>query len=182
MKFPTVLSVLALLFAGTASAQTAATPFLDYDLLEIRFIDVDVAGGDGLKLGGSYRLQNNWLIVGSLASVSFNGDVDATTLELGGGYVWPYRDDWDLVASVRYVNISGDIDDSGVIFEGGVRGLLTPQFEIRGSANHVTAGGSDTFLELGGDYYFTEQFAAGLTFEFAGDADVWTIGARWFFR
>ncbi len=41
---------------------------------------------------------------------------------------------------------------------------------------------SDTYLEIAVDYYFTEQFAAGVSLEFAGDADVFTIGARWFFQ
>ena len=38
------------------------------------------------------------------------------------------------------------------------------------------------YLELAGDYYFTQRFAAGLSVEFAGDTDVITFGARWYFR
>ena len=104
------------------------------------------------------------------------------TIEIGAGYVWPWQQDWDLVGSARYADIGGDFDDSGVIFEGGIRGRLAPQFEIRGSVNHITAGDSDTFLEFAGDYYFSDQFAAGVSLEFAGDVDVFTVGARWFFR
>ncbi len=182
MKFSSLLMVLTVLVMGTAQAQTATTPSLPYNFAELRFVDVDVAGGDGIKLGGSYLVQNNWLIVGSFSSVSFDNDIDSRTIEIGGGYVWPWQKDWDLVATARYVDIGGDLDESGVILEGGLRGFLAPQFEIRGSVNHITAGDNDTFLELGGDYYFTRQFAAGLTLEFAGDVDVFTIGARYFFR
>jgi hypothetical protein len=168
---------------GSAHAQQQAkTPSLGYDFVELRFVDVDVAGGDGLKLGGSYHIKNNWLIVGSLSSVSFDNNIDSRTIEIGAGWVWPWQKDWDLVASARFVDIGGDFDENGVILEGGLRGLLMPQFELRGSVNHITAGDNDTFLEFGGDYYFTKQFAAGLTLEFAGDVDVFTVGARYFFR
>ena len=182
MKIFTLAALAALLVTGTANAQTARQPSMKYDFVELRFVDVDVAGGDGLKLGGSYHIQNNWLLVGSLTSLNFNNSIDSRTIEIGAGYVWPWQQDWDLVGSVRYVDIGGDFDDSGVIFEGGIRGRLAPQFELRGSVNHITVGDSDTFLEFAGDYYFSDQFAAGASLEFAGDVDVFTIGARWFFR
>ena len=88
---------------------------------------------------------------------------------------------------MRYINTEienpgGSIDDDGFAISAGTRGWLTPEFEIRGSVNHINLGNSDTYLELAGDYHFTEQFAAGLTVELAGDTDVITIGARWFFR
>jgi hypothetical protein len=59
---------------------------------------------------------------------------------------------------------------------------LTPQFEVRGSVNYINLDNSDTYLEIAVDYYFIEQFAAGVSLEFAGDADVFTIGGRWFFE
>jgi hypothetical protein len=73
-------------------------------------------------------------------------------------------------------------DDNGVALSGGVRGLLTPQFEIRGSVNYINVDDSDTYLELAGDYYFTRQFSAGLSLEFAGDSDLFSIGARYYFQ
>ena len=76
----------------------------------------------------------------------------------------------------------GSSDDSGFAFSGGARGLLTPQFEVRGSVNYINLDNSDTYLEIAVDYYFTEQFAAGVSLEFPGDADVFTIGGRWFFK
>lgn len=182
MKYTSFLVVMALFAVSSAHAQTARTPSMSYDFAELRFVDVDVAGGDGIKLGGSYHIKNNWLVVGSLSSVSFDNNIDSRTIEIGAGYVFPWQKDWDLVASARYVDIGGDLDESGVILEGGLRGFLTPVFELRGSVNHITAGDNDTFLEFGGDYYFTKQFAAGLTLEFAGDVDVFTVGARYFFR
>lgn len=160
---------------------------LSYNYAELRFVDVDTNGGDGIAFNGSFDLQNNWLIVGGITSIDFDNNVDATWLELGAGYVWPVSEDFDLVSTLRFV--SGDLDtpfggsdDNGFALSSGVRGLLTPQFEVRGSVNHINLDNSDTYLEIAGDYYITPQVSAGLSLEFAGDSDAITIGARWFFR
>ncbi len=186
MKF--LLLVASLLVQGVVLAQgTGQQPAnLDYSYLELRFVDVDSNGGDGLRFAGSYDLGNNWLIVGGITSLDFNNNVDSTALEIGAGYVWHYTKDFDLVGTLRLVSAevdtpAQDIDDTGFAFSAGIRGLLTPEFEIRGSVNHVNVNDSDTYLELAGDYHFTRQFAAGLSLEFAGDNDVFTIGGRWFF-
>ncbi|MDH5345335.1 MAG: hypothetical protein OEW59_06180, partial [Gammaproteobacteria bacterium] len=108
-------------------------------------------------------------------------------LEIGGGYVWSYTPDWDLVATARFVNADfdtpgGSSDESGLAISGGTRGFLAPKFELRGSVNYINLDDSDTYLELAGDYYFTRQFSAGVSLEFAGDTDLFSIGARYFFR
>ncbi|MFV1998639.1 MAG: outer membrane beta-barrel protein [Acidiferrobacterales bacterium] len=160
---------------------------LSYTYAELRFVDVDFRGGDGIRFNGSYEMDGNWLIVGGLTSLDFNNNVDSTLLELGGGYVWHYTEDFDLVSTLRLVRSEIDngginADETGFAFSAGTRGLLAPQFEIRGSVNHINLKDSDTFLELAGDYYFTEQVSAGVSLEFAGDRDTITIGVRWFFN
>ena len=185
-----MLFVLASLFVhGIANAQTAEEQEVDlsYTYAELRFVDVDNRGGDGIRFNFSYELENNWMIVGGLTALDFNNNVDSTVVEVGGGYVWHYSNDFDLVSTLRFVRVDidtpgGGSDDNGFAFSAGTRGLLAPQFEIRGSVNHVNLDDSDTYLELAGDYYFTEQFSAGVSLEFAGDADAFTIGARWFFK
>ena len=160
---------------------------LSYNYAELRFVDVDTNGGDGFAVNGSFDLQNNWLIVGGISQIDFNNNVDVTWLELGAGYVWPLSEDFDLVSTLRFVR--GDLDtpfggsdDNGFALSSGVRGLLTPQFEVRGSVNHINLDNSDTYLEVAGDYYITPQVSAGLSVEFAGDSDAITVGARWYFR
>ena len=179
--------LLGLFAAGMAAAQAPATSSLSYNYAELRFVDVDVAGGDGLRLNGSVQVAPNWIVVGGLTDLDFNNDREVTTFEIGGGYVYPFRSDFDLVGTARFVHTEvdepgNDFDDNGLALAGGLRGLVAPQFEVRGSVNYVNLEDSDTFLELAGDYYFTRQFVAGLSLEFAGDADVITVGARWFFR
>ena len=182
----TLILLAGLLLQGTALAQQKPAD-LDYSYVELRFVDVNSNGGDGIRFNASYDLGNNWLIVGGLTSLDYNNNVDSTAFELGAGYVWHYSNDFDFFSTLRYVNAEIDnpglsTDDDGLAFSAGTRGLLTPEFEIRGAVNHVTVGNSDTYLELAGDYHFTPQFAAGISLEFAGDTDVITIGARWFFR
>lgn len=178
-----------LLVNGIAVAQSVEKQEvgLSYTYAELRFVDVDKSGGDGFRLNGSYSLDNNWLIVGGLTKLDFNNNVDSSFLELGGGYVWHYSKDFDLVSTLRFVrteidNPGGSFNDNGFALSAGTRGLLAPKFEIRGFVHHINLDNSDTYLELAGDYYFTTQFSAGVSIEFAGDTDVFTIGARWFFK
>ncbi|WP_405222651.1 outer membrane beta-barrel protein [Lentisalinibacter sediminis] len=185
MKKLVFLSVLCT--PALALAQDPGRDDLSYTYAELRYVDVDENGGDGLRFNGSYDLGNNWIIVGGITSLEFNQNVDYTTIELGGGYVYPYNDDFDLVATARFIDAEidtpvGDADDSGLGLSAGLRGLIAPQFEVRGSVNYVNIDESDTYLELAGDYYFTPRFAAGLSLEFAGDSDLLTLGGRWFFR
>lgn len=183
-----IIAVLAL--HGTALAQSnqaRTTNDLSYSYAELRFVDVDTNGGDGLQLGGSLDLNGPWILLGSITDLDFDNNVDATILQVGGGYVWQYNQTFDLIASLQLVRtdvdaLGGSADDTGLALSGGFRGLLAPQFEIRGSVNHVNLDDSDTFLEIAGDYYFTDQVAAGLSVELAGDDDVFTVGARWFFN
>ena len=187
MKMQIIL--IGLLVQGTAIAQTGANQQADlsYNYAELGFVDVDARGGDGFRLSGSYELENNWLIVGSLTTLEFDNNVDSTVLELGGGYLWHYSEDFDVVSTLRFVNAETDangvsFDDNGFAFSAGARALLAPQFEVRGSINHVNLDNSDTYLEFAGDYHFNERFSAGVSLEFAGDADTFAIGARWFFK
>jgi hypothetical protein len=182
-----VLAVLAL--PATVSAQSGqATQYgdLSYTYGELRFVDVD-NDGDGFQLAGSYELEGNWILVGSLLTLDFGSSVDATLFEVGGGYVWDYTENWDLFTTLRLAHAEvdtpvGDADDTGFAFSAGTRGFLAPKFEIRGSVNHINLDDSDTYLQFAGDYYFTDQLAAGISLDFAGDTDAFSFGARWYFR
>ena len=184
-----LLLLTGLLVQGIALAQTVEEQqvSLSYTYAELRFVSVDTRSGDGIRFNGSFELENNWMIVGGLTTLDFNNNVDSNVLELGGGYIWHYSKDFDLLSTLRFVRADTDTpggrsNDNGFAFSAGARGLFAPQFEIRGSVNHINVDDSDTYLELAGDYYFTERFSAGASLEFAGDVDTFTIGARWFFK
>jgi len=185
-----ILLVLAVLFMqSVAVAQTSGKKPVDlsYSYLELRYVDINL-GGDGFRFNGSYELDGGWIIVGGVSRLDFdNNNGDKTTVEAGGGYVWHFSESFDLLSTLRFVRsdvgFAGlNAKDNGFAISAGARGLLAPRFELRGSVNYINLDNSDTFLELAGDYYFSKQFSAGVSLEFAGNEDVFTIGGRWFFR
>jgi hypothetical protein len=188
MKKLLLLAALSIPATAAAQSNAAAAPSrLSYTYGEVRYVDVDNNGGDGIQLGGSVELDGNWILVGSFTTLDFNNNVDGTLLDIGGGYVWDYTDDFDLFTTLRLVRGEvdtpvGDTDDTGFAFSAGTRGFLAPKFEIRGSINHIDVFDSDTYLQIAGDYYFTEQVSAGISLDVAGDNDTFTLGARWYFR
>ena len=172
-----------LLLAGVAEASD-----LSYTYAELRVVDSEIgnADGDGLRLNGSLDLGNNWLLVGGYTTLDFDGNVDTSALEVGAGYVHRYSPRMDIVGYGKIVRAEVDFpggsdDDTGFSLAGGVRGSITEQLEGRATVNYFNVDDSDTFFELGGDYYFTDQVSAGLSLEFGGDADTLTVGVRWFF-
>ena len=120
-----------------------------------------------------------------MSTLSGNNNNDETSFDIGIGHVWNYERDFDLVGTFRFVNTGssgGNADGNGYAFSAGARRLFAPQLEIRGTINHTSFDRSDTYFEVGGDYYFNDQFSAGASLRFAGDSDTFTIGARWFFK
>jgi hypothetical protein len=185
-----VLAVIVLPIPAMAQEEQTQTQDVRYTYGELRYVDTD-GSGDGLRLQGSYAIDSNWLIVGGLTDVDYPRGVDSTTIEIGAGYVYDFEGDLDfdldLVGTLQFVNSEvdtpvGDRDDNGFHLAVGVRAMVIDDFEVRGSVNHVNLDNNDTYLELGGDYYFSERISAGASLEFAGDNDVFTIGARLYFR
>lgn len=184
----TVVTAAAVLLAGGVSAAE-----LSYDYLELRFVDSEIdAGvndidGDGIKIGGSYQIADNVHTFGSYQTLDFNG-IDLNAFEIGAGYMTSIAPSTDFVARIAYINGEvetgiGNVDDSGFSLAAGFRRMLRPDVEARAFINHVDLdeSGGETSLELAGDYFFNDQFAAGLSLEFGDDATSWTIGGRYFF-
>ena len=68
-----VLIMAALLIHTTAMAQSVQKEKagdLSYNFAELRFVDVDENGGDGLRLAGSYRINEEWILVGGLTELA----------------------------------------------------------------------------------------------------------------
>jgi hypothetical protein len=182
----TLIVTALLLIHGAAFAQGASQPSLSYTFGELRYIDVD-NGGDGFELGGSFQFDSNWFGVASISSYDLGSNVDGTSFEIGAGYIFPFQKDWDIQVNARFVRAEvdtpvGSVDDTGIAALAGLRGLIAPQLEVRGNLHYINVDDSDVYLEVAGDWYFMPQFAAGLSVEFGGDVDVWTIGARYFFK
>lgn len=171
---------------GVASAAFATD--LSYDYAELRWVDTEVENvdGDGFQLSGSYEVADQWLIVADLNAIDFDFNVDITTFAVGAGYVVRYDEKFDLVGYAKLIRANadftgGDDDENGYSISVGTRAQPIENVELRAFLNHVDVFDRDTFIEIGGDYYFDPRFSVGATLQFAGDADTLTLGVRWFF-
>ncbi len=61
--------------------------------------------------------------------------------------------------------------------------MLTPKFELQGTLGYADLGGGFDGTAIGAEgwYTFGGKFAAGVTAEFADDANVIGLAVRWYF-
>jgi len=186
-----LLPALALPF--TAQAQTSrdrsgASPF-SYTYAELRYVDYDTDGGgslDGLRLGGSLQFQPQLFAVGALTMLS-DGPVDYETIDLGIGFRTALQSNVDFVAIGGLIFAEVDTpgrsnDDSGISLTGGVRGMMSPQFELGGYIGYVDLYG-DGDITLTGEALFHVNRQATLlaSLGFSDDVNTLTLGGRWNF-
>lgn len=177
-----------------AAAGSAAAAELDYNYAELRYVDTELdAGpfdvdGDGFLVGGSLELAQSVHLFGNFRTLDFGAGIDVSAFEVGGGYAMPLNNGADLVGRLSYIDgeidgPGGDADDSGFGFSGGFRRMFTPQIEGRAFINYtdLDESGSETALELAGDYFLNDEIALGASLELGDDVTTWTLGARWYF-
>lgn len=188
-------------FSTNLQAQTYGSQYnefynskrFSYNFVELSYFDgeVDTDGGgdvdtDGLELDASYRLtgeNNEFFVFGSYADLEadFSPDVDASLLELGGGYINDSNQDYDLFATISYLR--GEVDDdkdNGFGLSGGARKKYDENIEIRGILNYQDINDSAFFIDLEGDYFFSDNLAGGVTLSI-GDVSGFTIRGRYYF-
>lgn len=162
---------------------------LDYTYAETRYLRVDLDGGrdgDGISVGGWYRINEQFFAMGNAAFVDVDGGVDVTALALGGGYIHPLSVNWDglAIVSFRHSKVdagANDSSDSGFGIQLGVRGQPARKIETRFLVNYVNLDDSDLSFTATGDYYFNQRISAGVALDFGDDADSISVGARFYF-
>jgi len=184
----TVVSVALALLAGTTMAAEHS-----YDYAELRYVHSEIDGfgdvdGDGLELAGSMEIHDNVHLFGSYEMLDFDDNVDSSFLEIGAGYMMPIAAGADIVARLSYITGEFDVgpasfDDDGFGLSAGVRKTFAEEFEGRVFLKHVDLDESSdtTSIEVAGDYFFNDQWAAGLSLEFGDDETIFTIGGRYYF-
>ncbi len=168
--------------AGGFSSSTYAS---EYSFAEIRFIiDAEIGNldGDGIRFGGSYKVNKEVYAFGSYDDVDLDGGADLTWLKLGAGYIYPIDKTWDINASLAYIDAEvGNQDDSGYEITGAIRGRIKPKIEARAELNYVDVDDSDTYITLAGDYFIKKNISAGVELDLSGDYETFSIGARYHF-
>ncbi len=165
-------------YAESHDAAAGSDNGIKYNYLELRFVDVD--GGDGIEFGGSYRINEQFYAVAGIQDIDF-GPGSLEVLEIGGGYIIPNKKiDFALEVSLIDTDFPGS-SDNGFSLAAGGRSYISPEFEARVFVKHVDVVNSDTFIELGGDYFISADISLGITLEVASDADTLTFGGRYYF-
>jgi hypothetical protein len=158
---------------------------LGYDETEYQAGNTDV-DGDGLTLSGSFEINDDWHAFASYGTADLDFGIDLDTFVIGAGYAFPLRQDVDLYGRVLYLNLDADVgalgaDEDGLELQFRIRALVTDELELEGGVQYVDIEDSDTSLQVGARYYFTETFSAGIGLTIAGDTDGIGINARYSF-
>jgi hypothetical protein len=158
---------------------------LGYDETEYQVGNTDV-DGDGLTLSGSFEINDDWHAFASYGSADLDFGIDVDTWAIGAGYAFPLREDVDLYGRVLYLNLDADVgalgaDEDGLGLQFRIRALVTDELELEGGVQYVDIEDSDTSLQVGARYYFTDTFSAGIGLTVAGDTDGIGINARYSF-
>nr|WP_297347610.1 porin family protein [uncultured Glaciecola sp.] len=180
--------------AMTSSATLAGTPafnFIEAGYGTADIDDVDEVSPSGFAIGGSFLVGESVFVTASYASLGddvFGTDIDLVTSSIGLGYRLSLTDSTDAYASVSYEYVEADIegfgseDDNGYGLTVGFRSRLTEQFELDGSIGYVDiADESETAVGISGHYYFTPNFAVGLSYSTTADISITGVSARYAF-
>lgn len=145
-----------------AAPMAGATGF-SYNAIEGSFLSGDDYSGFGVA--AAFEFTSEFFGLGSIDTFDFdNSNVDGSLLSLGAGYSLAINDQLDIVATgaLKRVKVDGFGSDTGFGLGVGARGRLLDKLEVHGGLEYVDINDSDTTLTIGGRWYFTPQFAAGV--------------------
>jgi hypothetical protein len=191
--FGTALLVPALVAAQEAQEARPSEPEFEYTYVEISYDETEFEigpgeiDGDGLTISGSFELNNEWHVFASYGQADLDFGFDLDTLAIGAGYVFPLQNDIDLYGRVLYIDMEVDgpgpldADDDGLGLQFRIRGRVSEELELEGGIQYVDVADSDTSLQAGARYYFSDSFSAGIALTFGGDTDGIGINARFEF-
>ena len=159
MRKIVALGALVALAAGT---QAIAANGFSYNLAEGSLISGD--NFDGFGVAGSFAFTPDYFGLGSIDAIEGDNGADGSLLSLGGGYHRAINSALDIVAtaSLKRVKFDGAGSDMGFGLGVGVRGRLFEKLDLNAGLEYVDIDNSDTTLQVGGRWYFTNAFAAGL--------------------
>jgi opacity protein-like surface antigen len=184
MRLKTLLCVGALLPLSVLAQD------MNYTFVEAAYLNSDIdAGplnvdGDGLGLRGSLLITDQVFLFGEYNSYDYDRGIDLTSYSLGAGVRWGLKPELDLVADIGWVHAKLDrpfqrnISDDGIGLGIGLRSRVHDAIEVQAGIRYLDLDDSDTFLTLGGRYYFTDSVAVGLGLSLNDDDTGWSIGIR----
>jgi hypothetical protein len=189
-----ILTTIAVAWALGAGAVSASE--LGYTFIEAGYQNVDLdqpdADGDGFALRGSVAITPMFHVFGGYSRSDLDlsrplaGNVDYDTWELGAGLSYALTERVHFIGQASYINseidlADGRIDDDGYGLYAGIRSRFDTPFQMEGGVKYVDVGeaGEDVLLKLGAHYFFTDQWAAGLSLDLGDDSTAWGLNVRW---
>jgi len=183
-----VSGTLLLTFALSAFAEQPNYNYIEggYQLTELDLGGVNNVDGDGLYLGASFVVAENWHVVGAFSTVGLDFGIDVSTLQVGGGFHAEISENASFYTDLLWVSTEVDtgnfaaVDDSGYGIEIGVRSNLTEQFEVAVNVSYIDFGNGNDGTAVGGEAWYKvgETFALGATVDFDEDVTVLGLGLR----
>jgi hypothetical protein len=185
--------------AGTLMALGAAAPVVaedfSYSFLDAGYVsnEIDSFGldGSGFALGGSYEFNPQVFGFVGIVDVEYDQDsgVSTTATTVGMGFALPLGMSVDLVSGFAYerlklhVDGEGSATESGFSLNTGLRGRVGESLELTGGVKYTDFGNDidDFTLGVGGRYYFTPAFAAGIDVSDNDDGTAWIVSLRYDF-
>lgn len=180
-----VLALTAPVWADQPSFSFAGAAYQRVELDDLG-LNID---GNGLSIGGSFEVGDNWHVFGSYSSTDFGLGIDVNELQVGAGYHVLISDntsfftDLSLVRAEVDVGILGSVDDDGYGLTIGMRSNVSERFEAEGYLSYVDLGNGADGLAVGGAgwYRLSDSFAIGLLVIFDEDVVAYGIGGRYYF-
>lgn len=187
------IALFAVLISSGLFSVASQADALNYNFVELGYVSTDIddlnVDGDGLGIGGSFSLSDNYHVFAGYTDQDFDFSINLTTMNVGLGYSRAIAQSVDLVASIAYVTAEIDVpffgseDADGYGLGLGVRTMTSEQIELFGGLDYVNLGdgGSDTVLIAGAGYYFTKNFRLGAQFAASDDSTSYGVTVRYFF-
>ncbi|WP_175405163.1 outer membrane beta-barrel protein [Salinimonas lutimaris] len=193
MKYPLLLCAL-----GAASLPAmAVSPAWDYVQATYVQADIESPVGDFKPKGVipyiSKKITDDIFVAGSYSQIddTWQGvDMDVTQGTAGVGYRYGLNQTTDVYgilsyeyADIEYASALGTLttDDDGYGLTAGVRSMVMPNVELKGSVRYIDTTDSTTSVNVGADYLISPEFAVGLNYDMGDDVDVFGVNARYNF-
>lgn len=170
-----------------------------WNTLQLGFNVADVEGINGYEpygfsLAGTALVSDDLFVGASFGRLSddvLDVDLDYDTTSVGIGYRLSATENTDVFAAISYehVELTGDdgfrsesFDESGYGITVGLRSMVTNALELRGAISYVDIDDADeTTVSFGADYFITDRWSLGATYDIGDDVDVWGVNARYVF-
>jgi len=192
---------LTLITTNTVSANNDNGP--TWDFIELGYIQANVDDTDfkptGFTTIASALVSENIYVTASYYSISDSATVFGTQVEtdikestIGLGYQFGISDMTDFSIGIKYLNGevcansqgfgSNCLDDNGFGLNVGFRTMISDKVEASIAANYVDiSDDSDTSLDFGIAYIFSQDFSAKFSFTTSDDVNTIGLGVRFEF-